>query len=261
MEVSDLEKKKVIRNVIRGQKKNHFPRNLSAAVAILVCSSIALGIANPTFAAKLPIVGSIFELFNNDETYVFEDFDKHATEIGITKESNGISVTVTDAVYDGENITIAYTMESEMDLGDSPVLEGKLDAEEFQDRYKDYGYFPKHSTKKISDNEYAGLFIFQLIDGPKPDVVHVTWDGDNVFNLANTEMAFYLIGQVAGAVLGSYGCIFSRINFNICLCFGYYHRDRKKRECSICRSRNWIHTRTYSFIRDSTYRNFCKSSA
>jgi len=40
------------------------------------------------------------------------------------------------------------------------------------------------------DNEYAGLFIFQLIEGPKPDVVHVTWDGDNVLNLANTEIAY-----------------------------------------------------------------------
>ena len=148
MEVSDFEKEKVKRTVMRGKRKNHLPRNLSVAAAFLVASSITLSVAFPTFAAKLPIVGNIFELFNDNERYVFEKYDTHATDIGVTKESNGISVTVTDAVYDGENITIAYTMESEKDLGERPVLEGILDAEEFHNMYKDYGYFPKLYYKK-----------------------------------------------------------------------------------------------------------------
>lgn len=190
MEVSDFEKEKVKRTIMKGKRKNHLPRNLSAAAAFLVASSIALSVAFPTYAAKLPIVGSIFELFNDDDTYVFENHNTHATNIGVTKESNGISVTVTDAVYDGENITIAYTMESEKDLGERPVLEGKLDAEEFHNMYNHYGYFPKHITKKISDHEYAGLFIYQMIKGPKPDEIHVTWDGDNILNLANVEIAY-----------------------------------------------------------------------
>ena len=190
MEVSELEKEKVKRIVMRGKRKNHFPRNLSVAAAFLVASSITLSVAFPTFAAKLPIVGNVFGLFNDDEKYVFEKHDTHATEIGVTKESNGISITVTDAVYDRESITIAYTMESDKDLGERPVLEGNLDAEEFLNMYKNHGYFPQHITKKISDHEHAGLFIYQLIKGPKPDEIHVNWEGDNVLNLANVENAF-----------------------------------------------------------------------
>lgn len=65
-----------------------------------------------------------------------------------------------------------------------------MDAKEFLNMYKDHGYSPKHITKKISDHEYAGVFIYQLIRGPKPDEIHVTWYGDNVLNLANVENAF-----------------------------------------------------------------------
>lgn len=190
MEVSELEMERVKRTVLRGKKKNHLPKSLSVAAAFLVASSITLTLAFPTFAAKLPIVGNIFELFNDDEKYVFEKYDTHSTDIGVTKKSNGISITVTDAVYDGENITIAYTLESDKDLGERPVLEGKLDAEEFHNMYKDYGFFPKYITKKISEHEYAGLFIYQLIKGPKPDEIHVTWDGDSVLNLANINHIF-----------------------------------------------------------------------
>lgn len=190
MEVSEFEKEKVKRIVMRGKRKNHLPRNLSVAAAFLVASSIMLSAAFPAFAAKLPIVGNVFELFNDDEKYVFEKHDTHATEIGVTKESNGIRVTVTDAVYDRESITIAYTIESDKDLGERPVLVGDLDAEEFLNMYKDHGYFPQHITKKLNDHEYAGLFIYQLIRGPKPDEIHVTWEGDNVLNLANVENAF-----------------------------------------------------------------------
>ena len=29
--------------------------------------------------------------------------------------------------------------------------------------------FQNYITKKVSDHEYAGLFIYQLIEGPKPN--------------------------------------------------------------------------------------------
>ena len=110
---------------MKSQKKRHISRNFSVAAALLVASSITLSFAFPTIAAKLPIMGDIFGLFSNDEEYVFEKYNTYSTDIGITKESNGISLTLTDAVYDGENITIAYTLKSEHDLGDRPVLKKK----------------------------------------------------------------------------------------------------------------------------------------
>lgn len=191
MEVTDLDKARIKRAVMRNRKrKNHLPRNLSVAVAFFIAASITFGAAFPALAAKLPIVGNFFEQFVDHDDYVFEKFDSFSTDIGVTKESNGIRVTVTDAVYDGENIAIAYTIEGEQEFGTKPILEGGFHAEEFGDSYEHYGYFPSYITKKVSDTEYAGLFVYQLIEGPKPDEIHATWKGESILDVWNVENEF-----------------------------------------------------------------------
>lgn len=187
IDVNELEKARIKQHVLRNKKKNYMPKIASVAVAVVAASCITFGVAFPTLAAKLPIVGNLFESFVDDKSYVFDKFADHASGIGVTKESNGISVTVTDAVYDGENITIAYTMTSDQNLGERPILEGKLHAEEFGDAYKDFGFAPKDMGKKISETEYAGLLVYGLIDGPKPEEIHVTWDGTRIVNLNNVN--------------------------------------------------------------------------
>lgn len=189
MNVNELEKARIKKNVLKSKKKNHLSRNLSVAASLLVASSISLSIAFPTFAAKLPIIGNIFEFFNEDDRYVFENYSNYSTEIGVSKESNGINITLTDAVYDGESITIAYTMESEKDLGERPVLKGDLIVEEFNGAYEQKGFFKHDLTEKINENEYAGLYVFELIDGPKPSEINVSWEGDSVINLNNANQA------------------------------------------------------------------------
>ncbi|MEK3954227.1 DUF4179 domain-containing protein [Psychrobacillus sp. FSL K6-1464] len=190
MEVSDLEMERIKKSLMKGKKKRHTSRNLSVAAALLIASSITFSFAFPTIAANLPIMGDIFKLFNNDEEYVFEKYDTYSTDIGISKESNGIDLTVTDAVYDGENITIAYTIKSEHDLGDRPVLEGNLVAAEFGDKYEHGGYAENYIVEKLSENEYAVVYIHELIKGPKPDEVHITWQGDTIKDLKNVNNAF-----------------------------------------------------------------------
>lgn len=164
------------------QKKHSF---LIAAASLIVISSFTLSATFPALATKVPIINNIFALFGNDDNYVFEEYDNHSTDIGLTRESNGISITATNAVYDGENITIAYRITSEKDLGERPVLKGKLMAEEFGNRYKDTGYFENYIVEKINDHEYAIIYIYQLLKGSKPDSVHVTWKGESVLNLNN----------------------------------------------------------------------------
>ncbi|QUG41662.1 DUF4179 domain-containing protein [Psychrobacillus sp. INOP01] len=190
MEVSDLEKERVKKNLMKGKKKRHISRNFSVAAALLVASSITFSFAFPTIAAKLPIMGDIFELFNNDEEYVFEKHNTYSTDIGLSEESNGINVTVTDAVYDGENITVAYTIKSEKDLGDRPILEGKLVADEFEDKYEHSGFSENYIIEKISEKEYVVVYNYELIKGPKPDEVHITWEGDTILDLNNVSNAF-----------------------------------------------------------------------
>lgn len=172
--------------ITRKMRRNRF----AVAAAFCVASVITLNMAFPALAEKLPNISSIFSLFSDNARYVFDDYEEHSTAIGLTKESNGIQITVTDAVYDKENITIAYTIKSEQDLGDRPVFEGEMVVDEFQNRPKYTGFAEQYLVEKISDHEYAVLYIYELIRGAKPEEVHVSWQGDKVINLNNVRQVY-----------------------------------------------------------------------
>ena len=167
--LSEVEQKRII---MRTQKKikstkvktfegkKYFVSAIASISAILL---ITFNIAFPTFAEKLPTFTNIFEFFTDNERNIFDDFSEHATSIGLTQENNGISITVTDAVYDKENITIAYTIKSEQDLGERPVLLGDIIVDEFGNQYEHSGYSENYLVKKIDNHEYAVLYVYELI--------------------------------------------------------------------------------------------------
>ncbi|MEH7387955.1 DUF4179 domain-containing protein [Bacillus sp. JJ1521] len=181
MNVDDLEKKRIKNAVLMKKKENKSIGKLSSA--ILIASSITiigittLTMTNPVIATKLPIIGDIFERFNNDDKeFVFDEYEQYSTKIGTSIESNGVEITITDAVYDGESVTIVYKMESEEDLGEEPFLEGQYFIKGYEK-----GHIPgRLMTERISDKEYAGLFIIYLMNGEQPDKIDVQWDGDAV---------------------------------------------------------------------------------
>ena len=59
----------------------------------------------------------------------------------MTKESNGIKVTINDAVFDGETVTITYSIESDKDLGEDPIILDTLDIKGSTGNAGTSGYF------------------------------------------------------------------------------------------------------------------------
>lgn len=99
-----------------------------AAASILVGVSVAmLGIGFPTYAGGLPIVGDIFRFLDNGRTGLYENYKEFSTELNMTRESNGVKVTINDVISDGRTLSITYSLESEQDLGDDPIILGGLD--------------------------------------------------------------------------------------------------------------------------------------
>lgn len=89
-----------------------------AAASILVGLSVAtLGIGFPTYAGGLPIVGDIFRFLDNGRTGLYENYKEFSTELNMTRESNGVKVTINDVISDGRTLSITYSLESEQDLG------------------------------------------------------------------------------------------------------------------------------------------------
>ncbi len=93
-----------------------------AAASILVGLSVAtLGIGF-LHMRGLPIVGDIFRLLDNGRTGLYENYKEFSTELNMTRESNGVKVTINDAVFDGRTITITYSIESDKDLGEAKYI-------------------------------------------------------------------------------------------------------------------------------------------
>lgn len=162
---------------IKVKKKNHILRILPAAAVLLLTAVMTLSFSFPSFAEKIPVIGDIFKMFEDKEKkFIFEEYDSHSTKLDITKESNGISIHLTEAVYDGENITLAYTMNSEQDLGAEPFIE--WDWSLFDNLYGEKR--ASHITKKIGENKYAGLVMISIMNGNRPDTIQFTWKGESI---------------------------------------------------------------------------------
>ena len=61
---------------------------------------------------------------DNGRTGLYDDYKEYSTEINMTEESNGIKVTINDAIYDGKTVSVTYSIESDQDLGDDPIIFG-----------------------------------------------------------------------------------------------------------------------------------------
>lgn len=174
IEASEIEKEKVKRNVkqsIRTKKKMKSWKKGVAAASILVGLSVAtLGIGFPTYAGGLPIVGDIFRFLDNGRTGLYENYKEFSTELNMTRESNGIKVTINDAVFDGRTITITYSIESEKDLGEKPFPFGSPQVRGFN------GGGGSSNVTKVGEGKYVGMTTMSGHGSERLDVANVWWD-------------------------------------------------------------------------------------
>ncbi|HHT7239434.1 MULTISPECIES: DUF4179 domain-containing protein [Bacillus] len=174
IETSEIEKEKVKRNLkqsIRTKKKMKTWKKGVAAASILVGLSVAtLGIGFPTYAGGLPIVGDIFRFLDNGRTGLYENYKEFSTELNMTRESNGVKVTINDAVFDGRTITITYSIESDKDLGEKPFLFGSPQVMGFN------GAGGSSQVTKVGEKKYVGMTTMSGHRNERLDVANVWWD-------------------------------------------------------------------------------------
>ncbi|MDM5187968.1 DUF4179 domain-containing protein [Bacillus sp. DX4.1] len=178
IEASEFEKEKVKRNLeqaIHKKKKTKSWKKRIAAASILVgLSAATLGLGFPTYAGSLPIVGDIFRFLDNDRTGLYENYKGFSTEMNMTRESNGIKVTINDAIFDGRTVSVTYSIESEQDLGDKPVIFGNLDAMESD------GGTGSSRISKVADKKYIGLATATHHNRNKKDAINIRWNIDSI---------------------------------------------------------------------------------
>ena len=153
MEVSEFEKERIIKSLKKSIKKKKVWRKGALATAIVASLSVVtIGLTFPTYASNIPVIGDIFRFLDNGRSGFYDDYKEYSNEINMTKESNGIQVTINDAIYDGNSVTLTSTIESDQDLGNEPIIFDFLDIKGSN------GVTGSSKISKVDEHHYVGLF-------------------------------------------------------------------------------------------------------
>lgn len=185
-EVTDMEKALVKQHVLKKRKKTPIWRKLSVAAILIVSATVATSFAFPSIASQIPFMDNVISYFD-DEYQQYTNFEAFSSEIGLAQTSNGMTMMIDNAVYDGTNITVSYAIETEHDLGDTVHIR----APHWFDVVGARGSRGTDQITKISDTRYVGLANFtpHFTDDEYPETVEITWQPEAFYNsVTNTEV-------------------------------------------------------------------------
>lgn len=93
-------------NGLKKKRKRFFITSAACFSFILI-----LGMCNPALASQIPLLGNIFELLGNN-LYFPGPYKEYSTSINEKAYSNGINITISEALCDGQSIYLTYKVEN-----------------------------------------------------------------------------------------------------------------------------------------------------
>ncbi|MBO9128537.1 DUF4179 domain-containing protein [Bacillus sp. 165] len=178
MEVHEFEKAKVkrtLKQLINKKKKmKGWKKNLVVASVIFGFSVTTFGVTFPAYAGGIPVIGDIFRFLDNGRTGLYDNYKEYSSEINMARESNGIKVTINDAVFDGETVSLTYSIESNQDLGDNPIILEHLDIKESK------GLAGSSKISKVGEYNYVGLITASTFNLNDEDTVNLKWNINSI---------------------------------------------------------------------------------
>lgn len=87
------------------------------ALTIITCFSVTF----PAYARNIPILKSVFE-FLSEKNLIEKGYVEYSSDLNLSDVSNGVKVTINGVVYDGIDLSIAYTVESEKEINIEPHI-------------------------------------------------------------------------------------------------------------------------------------------
>lgn len=151
------------KNKMKNRKKA--AAGLGAAAAILLFG-VFLCISNPTLAAKIPLIGHIFEQLQKEYGYS-GDYTKVKEDLTDAKTVDGVTVTLSEIYCNGQGLYLTLRIESEEEI---PELLDRFQCETIEK----YSFNPKEQRdvplidgKCVDQNTYIGIMRFDLNDKNK----------------------------------------------------------------------------------------------
>ena len=95
------------KNKIKGKGYKKVFKNIAAGLAIIT----GIGVGTTTLAYGVPVIKNAFERIQK-EIWNKGDYSKYATEVNQTVSNNGVGITLSEILCDGQNLYVSYVIES-----------------------------------------------------------------------------------------------------------------------------------------------------
>lgn len=139
-------------------KHKRFKLKQAAGIcAACLMITVILGITASTYASNIPVLKNIFKTFKLNR---YENYDMYASDIDVTKESNGIKMTINKVIYDGLDLELFYTLEFQEPINKKPDFKD-IDIE-INGKKANFGYGA--SGEFYNDNKtYVGRIDYSIV--------------------------------------------------------------------------------------------------
>lgn len=169
------------------QPKRKWKQPIVAAAMILGLTATSVAFSFPSIAAQIPFMDNVISFFY-DEERDYNNFESFSTDIGLAQTSNGTTVMIDNAVYDGTNITILYALETEEEI----EQDIEISAMNMFDVVGAIGAGGSEKITKISNNRYVGLATITPMFEEKvesPETIEVTWKPEAFKSIFNDDLS------------------------------------------------------------------------
>lgn len=168
VELSDWEMKNIEKSILHSSKKRSnkkFKWMSAIAMTILIVTSSTIWL--PAVADRLPIIQQLLQINANPQLQVFSDY---ATIINQIDESNGSTIELAEAFFDGSIISISYEMKHDKPMYGNPLF--------WMDHLEVNGNTLSTQSQQIikkDDSTWIGMFTARVSDEVINETINVQW--------------------------------------------------------------------------------------
>jgi hypothetical protein len=175
------------RQKYQSKATNKWKKQVAAAVAAIIIGTTAFGVAFPTQAKEIPVIGNIFAYLGEYRMGNYAEYKDYSKSLDMVQEDKGVKFTLNDAIYDGTTVMLTYTMESKEDLGDEIIVDDWLSIKGYVG-----GMTGSSGVFKVRENTYIGFVRMSLNEAY--DELNVKY---NIERLHNCKDDFNMKGNWA----------------------------------------------------------------
>ncbi|ETT85982.1 DUF4179 domain-containing protein [Viridibacillus sp. FSL R5-0477] len=181
VELSDWEKKNIEKSILCSSKKHSnkkFKWISAIAMTTLIVTSSTIWL--PAVADRLPIVQQLIQVKDNPQLQVFSDY---ATIINQMDESNGSTIELAEAFFDGSIISVSYEMKHDKPINGDPLF--------WIDHLEVNGNTLSTLSQQINKKDeytWIGMFTARVSDEVIDETINVQWSPKELKGIEYTTL-------------------------------------------------------------------------